>query len=342
MIRLLGRVAAQALGAWGVPLIGAWVVLALLLSLEGSGEGAMGPYLALVAWMPVALIWRAARLAEARGGAGLWEEERLRDPSGARMPLAELAAGAVVLTGALTAASLPVFTRAFPRHTTLGMTLPVEVQGDETAEDAWRLIWRRSVPPGSLLRFVVDVPQGARWKRVAADAPPLPPLFSGPQRVPLARPDAEAGELALAFENAPAEPIERELARLTLLRPPRAALPRLLANQLLFFLPLLAFALAGVRAGRMRGSFATLLALALGGLAAWTPEAGLHLPASPSGWLARVTLAVRGLLPDVSGLLATGGEFESRVGTASVGSVALWLALGGVAAGLCCLRRRER
>ena len=348
MMRLTLSVVRALLGRWGWAVGPVWVLAAALLAFDPVlGASTLGSYLAYVAPLPMVLLWRLGRLRRQRRAEGWSAEERLRDQGGRRAPLAEAAGSALTLGGALLLAMAPALFPVFDLPRDDASLHPVLAR---PAESGWRLDFPTPLPAGStlLLTFAYDsAPPDLQFAltdghAVRADAVPGEVL-----RWRLHEEDLRAGSAVLQ----PVDPQLAEqcgarllgvLARVAVPRPGSDALPGLLARLLLAILALIGVLLLLERVGRVDGVLAAVTALLLGALAATRLDDAAALPDTPLGWIADAVLALRGLLPDVSGLYAVGHRFELRAGTASPGATLAWLALGALALALACLRRRPR
>lgn len=349
MMRLTLAAARAMLGRLGLPVALAWVFGAALFARDATEQVLLlGPYLAYVTLLPMLVLWRLGRLRRARRSEGWPAEERLRDPSGLRAPLAEAAATALLLTGALLLALLPPALPAF-RDVDGGASLqPLQVR--VLADGGWQADFAAPLPASASLILTV-----------AFDAPPPGDALEivdahGQRRMvvpgevlvfPLHAADARAGRALLRAADASAaavsgaRPLEA-LARVAVPRPEGGALAGILAGLLLWLLPLVGLLLALERCARVDGVLATVAALLVGSLAAARVDADGVLVSGALGALAEAVLAVRALLPDVSGLYAVGHRFELRAGTAEPGSTVAWLLVGAAALALACRRRRPR
>ncbi|MBL7008258.1 MAG: hypothetical protein ISR76_04620 [Planctomycetes bacterium] len=336
MRRLLWGAIRELAGRWGLPAALVWILLAAGAAADATlGTGSLGEYLALVCAIPVALLFRIAWLAERRRLEGWDLEERLRDPGGWRLPVAEL--GAVVLLAAalLGLAWLPTLApglRPAPDQGHSFRSVRVDSRPDE-----WRIRLPSPCPGDGRLEILLEWQEPpARELALVSSLGRSEPIEAGSMTTwTLDRAEAAAGELVLV--RLPGARLNQEWLRLVLPRPGLEAAPWLLLGQLLFFAPLFALALLLARS-RVRAGLAALGSLGFGGLAAWLPPEDPELGSSPVGWVAGALVEAADWLPPVEGLLATGPDFELRYGQAPLWGTALWLLLG--AAALVLARRR--
>jgi hypothetical protein len=336
VIRLVLGAARELLGRWGAWAALAWLLLAAGLAADATlGSGSLGEYLGLVALLPAAFLFRAAGMSERRAREGWRVEACLRDPAGWRLPLAEFLATAGVIAAGLALAWLPSLAPGLRPAEEQGISASVLVV--RSRPDEWRVQLPRPCPAGAEVELLLEwsaPPEGE--PRLSSDRGRNIPAPAGQLlRWPLDAEEAAAGELVLLPVRGAR--LASEWTRLLAARPGLAALPGLLAAQLLFWLPLAAFALLLARRG-VRGSLAGLGALGLGTLAAWTPPAALELGASPFAWGARGLAAVARLLPEVGGLVAAGPDFHLRAAGVTLLPTLAWLGLGALA--LAATRRR--
>jgi hypothetical protein len=349
MMRLTLATARALLGRFGLLIATAWVFAAALLAWDAAiGVLLLGPYLAFIAVLPMLLLWRLGRLRHARRAQGWSTEERLRDPRGLRAPLAEAAATALLLGGAVTLALLPPLLPAFRTVDGDASLQPARVVVEE--DGAWRLDYPAPLPDSATLLLTIGFERTPTDGRIAvADSHgrSQDAVAGEVLRFPLHPDDTRDGSATLrpvdpaAASETGARPIAA-LARVAVPRPGVEVLPRLLGGLLLWFLPLIGMLLALERFGRVDGGLAAVAALLLGALAATRLEDGVPLQAGPLSGLAQAVLALRAALPDVSGLYAVGHRYELRAGTVEPTAVLLWLALGAVALALACRRRGPR
>lgn len=329
MIRLLCGVVRETLGRWGGPAALGWLLFAAGAAADATlGSGSLGHYLALVAVLPLLLVFRLAAVAERRRRAGWDLEERLRDPRGWRGPSAELGAGLVLLGAVLLLAWAPTLAPGLRPARDQGVaSRPLEVR---TAPGEWRIALSRPCPPASRIVLLID------WQEAPAGAATLRSSRGRTLAVEpgvLARWDVDAAERMegeLVLLPPPGLHLATDWLRLETLRPGLDAVPGLLACQFLFFAPLLAIALALGRRGA-RAGLAGAGALGFATLATWRPPAELELGGSPLAAVVRALAWLAERLPKVDGLLATGTDFEQRAGTATLGAVVGWWACGVVA-----------
>ncbi len=323
--------------AWLAVPIGA--LLAALLALDpvlGPEEG-IGSYLAYAALLPAALLLRFGLVLNARRRDGFTDEERLRDPRGARAPWAALAAAGIALFLGLTICLLPPLLAPQPAEPPIAARHALLLSADDSGW--WRADALGAVPAGSALLLVHE------WERLpaAAERPALEArdgrtltIVPGETaRWELSDEEVAAGVIAWrANEDAHAAGAAtvRALARLEVPRPDRAGLPALLFGQFLFYLPLFPLVLLLARRGGAGGLLAALAALALAGLLAFDPRDPPQLPDSPAGWIGHAVLGLKAVLPDLRGLAAAGQGFELRAGTTTPWAAGVWLLLGGIAA----------
>jgi len=323
--------------AWLAVPIGA--LLAALLALDpvlGPEEG-IGSYLAYAALLPAALLLRFGLVLNARRRDGFGEEERLRDPRGARAPWAALAAAAGALLIGLTICLVPPLLAPEPEVGPGAARHPVHLRAADSGW--WRADARGAAPAGSALLMVFE------WERLPAagetpvlearDGRTLTLVPGETARWELSESERRAGAIEWrANEDARAAGAAavRALTRLEVPRPSRADLPGLLLGQFLFYLPLFPLVLLLARRGGAGGLLAALAALALAGLLAFDPRDPPILPNSPAGWIGHAVLGLKALLPDLRGLAAAGQGFELRAGTTSPVAAGAWLLIGGIAA----------
>ena len=93
--------------AWLAVPIGALLAAVLALDPVLGPEHGFGTYLAYASLFPIALLFRLGRAVDARRADGLEMEEDLRNPRGARAPLAALAAATLALALGLLMFALP-------------------------------------------------------------------------------------------------------------------------------------------------------------------------------------------------------------------------------------------
>ena len=349
MMRFTLATARALLGRFGLLIAAAWVFAAALFAWDAAiGVLLLGPYLAFVAVLPMLLLWRLGRLRRARRSEGWTTEERLRDPRGLRAPLAEAAATALLLAGALILALLPPLLPAFRTVDGDASLQPARVVLEE--DGAWRLDYAAPLPDSAMLLLTIGferAPVSGHVAVVDTHGNSRDAVVGEVLRFPLHADDARGGSATLrlldpaAAAEIGARPIAA-LARVAVPRPGVDALPRLLGGLLLWFLPLIGLLLALERFARIDGGLAAIASLLLGALAATRLEDGVPPQAGPLAGLAQAVLALRAALPDVSGLYAVGHRYELRVGTVEPLAVLLWLMLGALALALACRRRRPR
>lgn len=347
MLSLLFGFLRALIGKWWLPAFALALFAAARLSFDPSlGSHTLGTYLAYVSILPTILLFRFGWLLQKRAEQGWPEEERLRDPSGRRAPLAEFLACTIVTGGILIVACLPPWLPMFPQPEASTGLYPVRVT--ESAEGDWLIDLGSKVPASSILHLTLD------WSEVAStngDFQPLPIQSPDGRTI-----DAEAGKL-LTWTLAPREAyygkmilqppagaqlnVRRSLVRLEIPRPGRGDLPRLLFGQFLFFLPLFGVLLAWFRFARVRGSLSALATFSFGSLAALSLQP-IDLGTGPAAWIAKIILLLKLALPPVEGLLATGQRFERVADTAAPLATTAWVLLGALCLGLACRRRPPR
>ncbi|MGB0952112.1 MAG: hypothetical protein ACPG31_02700 [Planctomycetota bacterium] len=335
------------IGTWWIPAFALALFAAASLSFDPSlGSHTLGTYLAYVSLLLTIVIFRCGWLLQRRAEQGWPEEERLRDPSGRRAPIAEFLACTILTVGLLGAALIPPLLPMFPQPPASTGLYPVHVMEHE--EGQWLIDLGGKVPPTATLHLTLD------WSAVAPTDGAFPPI---PIQSPDARTiEAEAGKL-FAWPLAPGEAaagkmvlqapagskvaVRRSLARLEIPRPDRSDLGRLLAAQGLFFLPLFAILLAWFRFGRVRGSLSALATFTIGSLAT-LPLQPMDLGNGPAALLAKIVLLLKLAMPPIEGLVATGQRFERLADTTAPLSTTAWLVTGGLCLFLACRRRPPR
>lgn len=350
MMRLTLATMRALCGRWTSVAALALLVLAALLSYDAVLDAsATGTWLAYVALLPMLLVLRLGVLRRERRAQGFSVEERLRDPRGLRLPLAEGAAAALLCTALLAAAGLGAALGLVHFPDGERSLHPLRAGA---AEDGWLLRFEAPAPPGSaaLLTFAYQQPPAGGDFRVALedDAGGRGEAVVGEVlRWPLPEEARRDGRLVLRpLEVAAAREAGMQLigpiARLEVPRPGGGRLPALLGGLLLYFLPLLGLALCFERFLRIDGVLAALTALMLGALAAYRPDLDYARPGGAIGALVQGVLLLKAALPDLSGLYAVGHRYELRAGTAAWPSVLAWLALGIGALLLAAHRRKPR
>lgn len=334
----------QLLGRWGWLWWGLGLVVLLRLHFDPTlGRAHLGGYLASVAIGPSLLLLRLGAVLQQRRSQGWPLEESLRNPSGWRAPLAEaLSTGGLMLAWFLLVGlgpHLPGLAQPRAGQELFPVTVP------QASEDgSWTIPLEGRCPPQAVLLLTIDWQQANDGLRAAGtssygdqEGREITLVAGELARWPLLKEEAQQGTAKLP-PLPPGLTLLRPLTRLSVASPGLAALPQLLLHQALFFLPLLGIFLAWARAGRIRGPLAAWATLALAGLLA-LPGGAQNLPADALGLVARALLGIKGALPAVDSLLATGDDFSRQLGATSPVSILLWWLLGLLAFLGACLRR---
>ena len=350
MMRLVLANVRQLCGRWsGWMAVGGSIAAAMLSYDAVLDAGSTGVWLAYIALLPMLLLLRLGVLRRARRAEGWSAEERLRDPSGIRAPLAEASGAALLCAALLLLAGL------FP---TLGL---IEFPHSERSlhpvratavEDGWLLRFAAPAPPDSalLLTFTYESAPPANLLLLHDEG-----LETGNAKVgevlrwPISATDLRDGEVVL-------RPYEQDvqlardagvqlvgpIARLEVPRPGAGRVAGLLFGLFLYFLPLIALTLAAERFLRIDGVLAAVTVLMLGALAAYRPELDYAQPGGVIGVVVQAVLLLKAALPDVSALYAVGHQFELRAGTGAMTSTIAWLLMGAVGLYFACRRRRPQ
>ncbi len=329
--------------AWLAVPIGALLAAVLALDPVLGPEHGFGTYLAYASLFPIALLFRLGRAVDARRADGLEMEEDLRNPRGARAPLAALAAATLALALGLLMFALPPWLLA-QRAPDSPPPAYHPVRTAAAGAGVWELDAGGAVPSATqlLLSFTWEsLPiEGAALERPTGVSISLLP--GEMTRVPLTPEEARTGRLQFALNARATEAgatLVRHLVRLEIPQPPLVSAPRVLARQFCFAWPLLPLVLLLARRGRAGGALSAVAALTLAGLLAFDPLDPPHLGSGPVEWIARGVLAVRDFLPDLRGVAAVGHGFELRSGTTSLTALLIWWSLGVLAMFACRLGR---
>jgi len=333
----------ELLGRWGLLLLAAGIFCAAQLSFDDTlGDVTIGPYLSYVSLWPTALLFRCGWVMQKRRAEGWPLEEQLRDPQGHRAPLAEFSACGLLTLAGLLAAMLPFsFLDLELPEDSVGL-YPVRMESSDTGQ--WLLDLGGPVPEASTVLLTLDWasmtggeleadisnPVGEHHTAVAGE------IF----RWPLSAGEARAGAMVLIPPEGSGLRVFRPLLRLEIPRPGGSQLASLLGGQLLFFIPLFALLLALARFGRANANLAAWAVFFIGSLVAYQPPSQLH-HAGLNPFAAAI-LAIKSVLPSVSGLLASGHRFERLAGTTTSGASMAWLMLGVLALLISCRRRQAR
>lgn len=348
MMRLILANIRQLCGRWSAWIAVGGLVAAAMLSYDAVLDaGSTGVWLAYIALLPMLLLLRLGVLRRARRAEGWSAEERLRDPSGIRAPLAEASGTAVLCAVLLLLAGL------FP---TLGL---IEFPQSERSlhpvrataiEDGWLLRFAAPAPPDSalFLTFTYEALPAEdgitltdlRGQTVAAHVGEV-------LRWPIADADLRTGSVELtaaapALATDAGMQLVAPIARLEVPRPGAGRVGGLLFGLFLYFLPLIALTLAAERFLRIDGVLAAVTVLMLGALAAYRPVLDYAQPGGVVGVVVKAVLLLKAALPDVSALYAVGHQFELRAGTGAASATLAWLLMGAVALYFACRRRRPR
>ncbi|MFK5955693.1 MAG: hypothetical protein QM477_04515 [Planctomycetota bacterium] len=317
------------------------------LSFDASlGAHSLGTYLAYLSVLPTVLLFRVGAVLDLRAQQGWPQQEILRDRSGRKAPLVEILACAVLLCSVLLLGLAPLATGLFPMPEASSGLYPVRVQF-ETQEDGaelWLFDLGSRVPENARLQLTLD------WSEASVD-PTLAKVQSPERQVQpipgkllrwdLSAAEARVGKLVLHATTGSGLHLRKHLCRLEIPRPNSSALPRLVAHQFLFFLPLFAILIAWFRFGRISGSLSAMTAFTIGTIAAMQVEP-VDLGSGPMAALAKMLLLFKLSLPPVEGLLATGQRFDRLADTTPLASIIAWLLIGALALGLACRRRPPR
>jgi hypothetical protein len=331
----------EMLGRWGFLLLLATVLCAFQLSFDDAlGDATIGTYLAYATLWPIGLLFRCGWILQQRRAQGWPLEERLRDPSGHRAPLAEFTACGLLVTLGLVAFLIPAAVLHLPLPQDSVALHPVRMQTNDAGQ--WLLDLGGPTAAHSTLLLTLD------WSEVEQDT--LQAVVQNPigeqqiavageiLRWPLSAAEAQSGKLVLRPKASIPLRVFQPLLRLEIPRPGPSHIGPLLAGQLLFFLPLFAMLLALARFGCSNANLAAWAVFFFGSLVAYQPppflsQASLHP-------VAYFFLALKNALPAVEGLLANGHRFERLAGTTTTPASIAWLMLGVLSLLLACKRRK--
>jgi len=317
------------------------------LSFDASlGAHSLGTYLAYLSVLPTVLLFRVGVVLDRRAQQGWPQQEILRDHKGRKAPLTEMLACTLLLSAVFLLGLAPLATGLYPMPKASSGLYPVRVQFETQTDGAelWLIDLGSRVPENARLQLTLDwseatVEPAAAWVR--SPSRQVQPVPGELLRWDLSSAEARVGKLVLQTNTGSGIRLRKQLCRLEIPRPTSAALPRLVAHQFLFFLPLFAILLAWFRCGRIRGSLSAMTAFTLGSIAAMQVEP-VDLGGGPIAALAKMLLLFKLSLPPVEGLLATGQRFDRLADTTAPASIIAWLLIGMLALTLACRRRPLR
>jgi len=307
-----------------------FLAAAQLSSNHTLGTQSLGDYLALASLAPIWLIYRACDLSHQRLHAQGWaDEEVLRSPT-KRLPLSEFLAACLALlllltlAGAAKSISTPTSTDS-PQLSYRALPFQPTDEGHLLRAQTW--------PNGSQLFLTLH------WANLPDPAATISHPDFGSLRPgemlkinPKLIPANDDGYWVFDFhkiglsDDQSAPKLATDMSRMAIPRPKGPlVLPLSLLRMAAFFLPLLAAALALVRHTSIRPLLATASTLIFGWMTTWP---ALDSPASASP-IARFVWSASQALPDLSGLLTLGHDWELQYGTTPLSDLLLWLIVFG-------------
>ncbi|MFT7516725.1 MAG: amino acid transporter [Myxococcota bacterium] len=285
-----------------------WLLLSYQLNFNAHlGAASLGAFLSYTSLALSAIILRYGYVLQQRRQQGWLRQDLLRTTT-SRAAVAEVLAALMALMLFAVCAQTMVFVLKPAVSGEREAYHPVNAQVD--ADSEWTISWNDQVPAGSKLILTFDfsdAPQGIRQSMITGNGVQRTLTAGEVLHWQLEDPDVWRQAISFSVTQEHNLSLIRPLARLVIVRPTLAALPRLLLNQLLFFFTVIALCSFIFRYLKVNGNLAALGALAISSLA---------------------NLEGVRLLPDVGGLIAAGLRFEKTAFTTSETALLTWLGLG--------------